>query len=84
MDSSYITRVLLYVNGIHRVTLYRATHGTEYTLTNLKPYTTYRLAIWAWDGSLKTSSPTFENFMTTRVGNKDVFELRWRSDDVDK
>ena len=78
MDSSYITRFLLYVNRIHRATLNRTKDGTEYTLTNLKPYTTYRVTIWAGDGSFKTSSGTFENFMTTEAGktkNEAIYSL---------
>ena len=58
----------MYVNGTFRATLNRETNGTEYTLTNLKPYTPYRLGILAEDGSSKRSSGTFENFMTIEAG----------------
>ena len=65
-DSSYITHIIIYLNGKEHKIISR---GTQVNITNLLPYTSYTVGIQAQDGSSQTSQIVYKIFRTNGAGN---------------
>jgi hypothetical protein len=64
-DSSYITNLIIYLNGAKYQNISR---GTEINIEGLKPYTRYKVEIETQDGSLQKSNKASQWFMTKKAG----------------
>ncbi len=54
--------------GVKRFGVQRQRDGTKFKITELKPYTSYTVIIWAQDSSLQWSSAKSKEFMTSEAG----------------
>jgi hypothetical protein len=63
--SSYITQIIIYLDGNQHWTISR---GTQFDITALKPGTMYTVRIQTQDGSSQTSSAEDRNFKTNKAG----------------
>ncbi len=64
-DSSYITNLIIYLNGAKYQNISR---GTEINIEGLKRYTTYKVEIETQDGSLQKSKKCSQWFTTKKAG----------------
>ncbi|CAB4005657.1 Down syndrome cell adhesion molecule homolog isoform X2 [Paramuricea clavata] len=62
--SSYITQIIIYLDGNQHWTISR---GTQFDITGLKPGTMYTVRIQTQDGSSQTSSAEDRNFTTIKA-----------------
>ena len=65
-DSSYITQIIIYLNGKENRIVSR---GTEVNINDLSPNTWYTVGIQAQDGSSQTSQTVDKSFRTNEAGN---------------
>ena len=65
-ESSYITHIIIHLNGIKQETI---TRGTEIKFEKLHPYTSYTVGIQTQDGSNQKSEPVTKAFATNEAGN---------------
>jgi hypothetical protein len=63
--SSYITEIIIYLNGqVHKT----VSRGTQVTIEGLLPYTSYSVGIQTQDGSSQKSQIVTKLFMTRGIG----------------
>ena len=68
-ESSYITHVILYINGEERMVIDRR---IQITITNLSPSTHYTVGIRTQDGSQQKSTNVDKTFTTREAGKNKI------------
>ena len=63
-DSSYITKIIIYLNSKEHKNISR---GTQVTIDGLLPYTSYTVGIETQDGSSQKSNIVIETFKTSKA-----------------
>ena len=69
-DSSYITHLIIHVEGKENSTIVK--RGNQFNITGLKRYTKYSVGIQTQDGSSQKSKKIFETFTTLKEGMNEM------------
>ena len=73
--SSYITHLVIYLNGTQYKNISR---GTQINIEGLNLFTWYKVEIETRDGSLRKSIKVFKSFKTRVTGKRIAMYMRYR------